>query len=222
MKDPAFLFYTADFLTGTMTMTDEQVGKYIRLLCLQHQNGRISEKDMLFICKSYDEDIYNKFEKNGDGRYYNIRLENEMLKRSKYSESRSNNRKSIKKEEDIPAHSPDHMDNICETHDQHMVNVNVNKNINIEFNVFWDLYDKKVGEKTKIEKKWNTLSNADRESIMEYLPKYVASTPEKRYRKNPEVFLNNKSWNDEIITREPGNKTPILRPDFIPKYEPLP
>ena len=30
-KDPAVLFYTSDFLTGTMTMNDSQVGQYIRL-----------------------------------------------------------------------------------------------------------------------------------------------------------------------------------------------
>jgi hypothetical protein len=46
-KDPAILFYTSDFLTGTMTFTDEQVGKYIRLLCLQHQKDKLTEKDML-------------------------------------------------------------------------------------------------------------------------------------------------------------------------------
>jgi len=40
MKDPAVLFYTQDFLTGTFTMTDEQVGKYIRLLSwLKEKNG---------------------------------------------------------------------------------------------------------------------------------------------------------------------------------------
>ena len=43
-KDPAFLFYPSDFLTGTMFMTDEQVGKYIRLLCAQHQKGHLCEK----------------------------------------------------------------------------------------------------------------------------------------------------------------------------------
>ena len=32
-RDPAFLFYPADFLIGTMDMTDEEVGIYIRLLC---------------------------------------------------------------------------------------------------------------------------------------------------------------------------------------------
>jgi bifunctional N-acetylglucosamine-1-phosphate-uridyltransferase/glucosamine-1-phosphate-acetyltransferase GlmU-like protein len=92
-KDPAFLFYSNDFLTGTYTMTDEQVGKYIRLLCLQHQKKYLSEKDMLNICKSYDEDIYCKFAKDENG-FYNERLREVAEKRKSYSDSRSKNRKS--------------------------------------------------------------------------------------------------------------------------------
>ena len=34
MKDPAFLFYSNDFLSGTYLMNDEQVGKYIEIICL--------------------------------------------------------------------------------------------------------------------------------------------------------------------------------------------
>ena len=114
-KDPAFLFYTSDFLTGTLTMTDEQVGKYIRLLCLQHQKGELNEKDMLFICKSHDEDIFAKF-KNIDGKYFNERLREESIKRIKYSESRRNNK--LKK-------------NISSTYVKHMENENENENEDI-------------------------------------------------------------------------------------------
>lgn len=91
-KDPAVLFYTSDFLTGTMTMTHDQVGKYIRLLCLQHQKGPLSEKDMLNICGSHDEDVYGKFKKGEDGMYLNIRLLEETERRNKYCLSRSKNR----------------------------------------------------------------------------------------------------------------------------------
>jgi hypothetical protein len=117
-KDPAFLFYSSDFLTGTFTMSNEQVGKYIRLLCLQHQKIELTEKDMLNICKTYDEDIYSKFECI-DGLYYNKRLRDESIKRKEYSESRKNNRK--KKD----------MSNICKTYDSHMENENENVNENI-------------------------------------------------------------------------------------------
>ena len=90
-NDPAFLFYSSDFLTGTMTMTNEETGMYVRLLCLQHQKGKLSEKDMLFICTTYVEDVYCKFVKTEDGFYINERLQKEVAKRVAYSESRRNN-----------------------------------------------------------------------------------------------------------------------------------
>jgi len=37
-KDPAFLFYSNDFDQGTKFFTDDQTGKYIRLLIAQHQH----------------------------------------------------------------------------------------------------------------------------------------------------------------------------------------
>jgi hypothetical protein len=71
--------------------------------------------------------------------------------------------------------------------------------VNIPFEIFWNLYDKKI-EKDKCESKWNKLTDKERENIINYLPKYKLSTPDKQYRKNPETFFNNKTWNDEIIT----------------------
>ena len=113
-KDPAFLFYSSDFLTGTALMTDEQIGKYIKLLCYQHQMGHLSERDMLKICKTYDEDIFCKFEKDENNMYYNVRLQQEVEKRKAYSESRRQNR--TKKD----------MNNISKTYVKHMENENEN------------------------------------------------------------------------------------------------
>lgn len=130
-KDPAVLFYTNDFLTGTFTMSDEQVGKYIKLLCLQHQKGLLSEKDMLSICKSYDEDIFAKFIKTDAG-FYNQRMKDEADKRKQYSESRRKNK--MKKKDD------EHMINISESYVTHMENenedeiININKDKNISKN----------------------------------------------------------------------------------------
>ena len=185
-KDPAVLFYTSDFLTGTMTMTNEEVGKYIRLLCLQHQKGRLTEQDMLFICSTYVENVFNKFKKNGDGRYYNERLEQESIKRKAYSESR---RKNISKRYDS-------------TYVVHMENENENINEDIiinenRFNEFWDLYDKKVGKPNTI-KQWKKLKPEETEKIFIHLPKYKQAN-EKQFRKDPERYLKHKTFNDEII-----------------------
>jgi uncharacterized protein YdaU (DUF1376 family) len=123
-KDPAVLFYTSDFLSGTFTMTDEQVGKYIRLLCLQHQKGKLTEKDMLSICKAYDNEIWEKFDQV-DGFFLNDRMYNESIRRSKFTESRRNNAKSVKNDstsEALAKHMPMHMETETET-------ISVNKDI---------------------------------------------------------------------------------------------
>lgn len=119
-KDPAILFYTSDFLTGTMLMSDEQVGKYIRLLCVQHQKGHLSEKDMLKICQSYDEDIFEKFTKDEDGLFFNVILDEVINKRKAYSLSRSKNRKSKSIEDMI---------NTSKTYVEHMENENKDKDV---------------------------------------------------------------------------------------------
>jgi uncharacterized protein YdaU (DUF1376 family) len=115
-KDPAFLFYTGDFQTGTQFFTDEQVGKYVRLLLAQHQHGHLHEKHMLQICKTHDKDIFNKFLVDKDGLFYNKRLEDELVKRKSYSKSRAENRK--KK-------------NICNSYDSDMENKNSISNIQL-------------------------------------------------------------------------------------------
>jgi len=73
--------------------------------------------------------------------------------------------------------------------------------VNIDFDWFWNGYDKKVGVKEKLKYKWNKLSDKERQDAMNYIELYKKAIPDKQFRKNPETFLNNKSWNDEIITR---------------------
>ena len=45
---------------------------------------------------------------------------------------------------------------------------------------------------------WLKLSKTKREDCIGYIPKYKKSQPDIQYRKHPETFLRNESWNDEI------------------------
>lgn len=127
MKNPAVLFYTADFITGTLFMSNEEVGAYIRILCMQHQKGHLNKNEIQQICKT--DEIFNSilvhFKTDNDGLFYNERMDLEKDKRTKYSESRANNRK--KKEE---TYEKD-MKNICNSYEKHMENENININNNI-------------------------------------------------------------------------------------------
>ena len=151
MKNPAVLFYTSDFLSATLLMNDIQVGRYIKLLCLQHQQGHLTEEDMLCICGgNYDKKVFEKFKQDENGLYYNERMDIEIKKRQAYSESRANNRKKEIQEKD--------MKNISKSYVEHMGNGNENINDNVNDNVN-EIVDKVIdyfNEKCKTKYRKNT------------------------------------------------------------------
>ncbi|MEG2341440.1 MAG: hypothetical protein RSB69_11915 [Odoribacter sp.] len=67
-----------------------------------------------------------------------------------------------------------------------------------EFDVFWELYEKKRNRE-KCLKLWKNLSEKERTEIIDYIPKYKKAQPDKQFRKDPVTFLNQKSWHDELI-----------------------
>lgn len=139
-KDPAFLFYTSDFLVGTITMSHEQVGKYIRLLCIQHQKGKLTLQDLEHFGSAKDSVILEKFVCE-DGSYYNTRLKEESDKRKKHSLHQKMNAK-MRWECQTDANA---MPNQCQSDAKPMPNVCdgiatamplENENVNESINVF--------------------------------------------------------------------------------------
>lgn len=72
------------------------------------------------------------------------------------------------------------------------------------FDDFWNAYDKKVA-KPAAEKAWKKIKPNDDLliTILQSARKYVQSTPNKQYRKDPATWLNNQCWNDEIVENIP-------------------
>jgi len=127
-KDPAVLLYTQDFLVGTVTMNYEQKGKYIHLLCLQHQKNKLTLKDLKTVLTEEDVDVFERFPLNSDGFYYNVRMYEEAIKRKNYSESRRNNRSKKTNELDINQLSKSYVKSYDTTHLPHMENENEDEN----------------------------------------------------------------------------------------------
>ena len=180
MKDTAFLFYSDNFLSGTMFFTDEQVGKYVRLMCAQHLTGHLEEEHMIFICKSQDNDIWKKYIKDDDGLYYNLRLEYEINKRREYSESRSNNKKGKTKKEKKRKKI------ICKSYDNHMGNENENEkeDINgskkeVEKKLYGQFVELSDDEHEKLKEKFINL-----EQIIEFFNLKIGSKGLKQWRKD--------------------------------------
>jgi len=72
------------------------------------------------------------------------------------------------------------------------------KKINIEFDIFWNLYDKKVGDNKSCEKKWNNLKDEQRDKIIKTIPKFIQQFEDKQFQPYPYTYLNGERWNDEV------------------------
>jgi uncharacterized protein YdaU (DUF1376 family) len=87
MKPPAFQFYPDDFIGGTVMLTAEETGAYMRLLCFQWGNGRIPERkdlvDRIAGCE-VSKDVMEKFPKGK-----NARMEEERVKQAKFRKERA-------------------------------------------------------------------------------------------------------------------------------------
>lgn len=90
-KDPAFLFYSQDFFLGTSTMSYEDRGKYITILCVMHQQGRLTEESIRLLVGSVSVTLRLKFKVDKNGLWYNERLEEEIEKRKMFVNSRKIN-----------------------------------------------------------------------------------------------------------------------------------
>ena len=150
-------------------MNNEEVGKYIKLLCLQHQQGHLEENDFYSICNKNDYKIIKKFVKDKKGLYFNERMDEEINKRNAYSKSRSQNKLGkIKKKQKI----------ISKSYDLHMGNENENinniYNTNIKYNKY-GTYKRVILSKEQYNKLIEEYGKEKMENQIVLLDEYVQS-----------------------------------------------
>lgn len=78
-----------------------------------------------------------------------------------------------------------------------------------DFQAWWNLYDKKI-DRAKCWKKWAKMTSEERRACIAATPAYVASTPDIQYRRHPMTYLNNKSWENQIIPHNGTDNKPTL------------
>lgn len=243
-KDPAFLFYPADFMVGTRLFSFIQKGKYIELLCLQHQQGHLSKDDIDDFCGGHDPKIFAKFTKDDNGLYYNERLEKEMAKRASYttSQSEKGTKGALSRWHSHSTAIAQPMSNQCPSE-----NENINRNINISFsndrdaNIgecskspqmtkkctsnevlfdrFWEAYPKKKA-KVEARKRWDKLKVTDAlaqtmlDAIAEQKKSADWTREDGRFIPYPATWLNQGRWLDELSASEPNTAVPPRFSDF--------
>lgn len=87
---------------------------------------------------------------------------------------------------------------------------NVKKEYNSEFEILWKIYERK-GNKISAFKQFQRLTKIDIVDIKDKIGLYIASTPDKQFRKDFERWLNpnKRCWEDEITVNP--TKTDVLQ-----------
>jgi len=191
-------------------LPDEQAGKLIKHI-YKYVNDEDPETDDLLVKVAFSS-IKAALKRDLDNWEKQLKQRREAGKRS--AEVRRRNSTSVnERSNSLNEKERNPTDNVNDS-----VNVNVNDNeikkkIESSFEKFWDLYDKKVDRKKSLYK-WKGLKEYEREEIIKITPAYVRANPERKYRKNPVTFFNNRSWEDEIIEE---NST--IKSNGAPKFQ---
>lgn len=222
-KDPAFLFYSGDFLVGVSDLTMEERGQYITLIALQHQKGHLFKRNIDLAVPNVSEYVLAKFQLDENGCYFNARVEEEIEKRNKYVESRQENGakggrpKKPNKNHMLLNSKPygkptqNHSVNEIKIVNSNILNSTKYSNNNIDsiynktFEEFWQKYPRKVAKKYAFDCYL-------RLEMTEELHQMMLSSLEKqkrlktwadvRYIPYPSTWLNQHRWEDEIPEQE--------------------
>jgi hypothetical protein len=210
----SFILYS-DLLKSIEHLTNEEKGILFNhlLLYVNDQNPILEDRLVLTAWKPIELQLKRdliKFEEVR-GKRSDAGKESARLRALKSVEQDTTNSTSVKSVKQRSTNSTDSVND--------NVNVNDNEIKKNYFEQFWNLYDKKV-ERKSCYNKFMKLDLKVIEKIINVVPFYVKSTPEVKYRKNPETWINGECWNDEIkdsTTEQPKERfTPSGQKLIIP------
>jgi hypothetical protein len=212
-KDPAFLFYPGDWLSGTMHMQRISRACYFDLLILQFNHGPLSLDDIR-ACLGVDFDQWEKIKDKfieEKSMFYNKRLKEEKEKRRAFTDSRRAGAYALHK----------HMLMENENENRNEVEVVKNKHkkttqvaddqTTTQIDALYAAYPKHVGRGQAIRAIRAALKKAPYETILAGVQRYVAERAgqDAQYTANPATWFNGERWTDvdpRAIKRENEKK----------------
>ena len=77
--------------------------------------------------------------------------------------------------------------------------INMISHINTSFETFWNSYAYKVGNKSRVQKKWNAIKESERILAIGAIPRYKRFAESKRIeRVYPETYIDQRRWENEF------------------------
>lgn len=202
---PYFKFEPAEWITGRISLESFEIqGAFINICCIYWQKlGELTINEAKKRLKdSYDLLVeYDFIIENNDFitiKFLDDQLSERIAIREKRQESGAKGGKTkIANAKQMLSKSKANA-NIIEEKRREEKREEKKKIINIDFDVFWNLYNKKVGSKAKCKAKWDKLKDEEREKIINTLPLFLKNITELKYQPHPLTYLNNERWEDEL------------------------
>ena len=231
-----FPFYYLDWLSDSevVMMTYSEKGLFIDMLsrCFNEGGLPADEKKLVRLFRCDAEDLkecvkmfYEKDEKLFNKKLDSIQKDQKVISKVK-SKAGKASAEARKAKRLMKGTGVEHVLKCVATEAQHNSTSTVQNNTvqqsnktkakitDYPFELFWEMYDKKTG-KPKCESKYQKLSEEIRKTIFEHVLKYKESQPDKQFRKNPDTYLNQQSWNDEIVSNAPQKPQQREIGDFL-------
>lgn len=153
-KDPAMLWYWNDWYSGTVLFSRFFKGCYMDLLHAQFNHGHLS-LDEIKTCLGSDfgqawPTLQKKFSQDGEGLFFNEKLESEKEKRKAFSESRRANL--VKKphmDHHMEPHMASHMDSHMENENEDVIKEGIRSFKKMTEKEFYDAIALKTSEYPK-------------------------------------------------------------------------
>ena len=182
-------------------LTDEQAGILIKAILRYGRNGQMLESSdtaltalFTMLCTQIDRD-HRKYEERCERNVANAKKRYEKLHPD---EPQPPTACDGMQSHPSAGHNDNDSDNDNKTdNDDDNADAFIISNASVSdysFETVWEMYGKPVGNVEVLKAKWNSLSAKNKDIILDYIPHYVASTPEIRYRKNFENFLSERYW----------------------------
>ena len=211
---PYFKFIATEWLTGDIVYEDfECQGLFINICALYWQrDGKLSIEDInrRYKNESIIQSLSGRFFSVNDGLISINFLDEQLEDANHISKVNSENGKKGAEKRKMLATAKQSLSETSANFSKEKKNkrkeeeeLNIEKSLSLElaFNTFWDLYDKKTDAKN-CKAKFLKLNDTERAMIFKVVKNYVDSTPDKKFRKNPSTWLNGKCWEDDFNNLE--------------------
>jgi len=193
MSQKSFILHQ-DSLVILEKMTDEQAGKFIKILYYFKKTGELQELD--FGMQMAIIPFLNQFKR--DGIKYNNVCEARKLAGSKGGKQKVANASKCKQRVANLAENDNDNDN-----DNDSDNKNNKKEESENFEIFWNQYDYKKSKSKALVSFKTALKKESFEKIMAALENYIKNRgADFKFWKHPTSWLNSESWNDEYKAKK--------------------